>query len=82
MSEHRLSVLQRIVRAFTSARTFAAMEAESRAWRAKCPECGFARSIWELGGIRYKAGGRPRTLMRCPRCGARSWHKVEKHDAA
>lgn len=78
MAEHRLSVFQRIARAFNSAGTFAAMEAHSRAWRAKCPECGFERSIWELGGIRYKATGKPRTLMRCPRCGARGWHRVEK----
>ena len=78
MAEHRLSIIQRIARFFTSAGTFAAMEAESRAWRAKCPNCGFIRSIWELGGIRYKAAGRPRQLMSCPRCGARGWHSIEQ----
>ena len=78
MAEHRLGFLQRMAKALTSARTFAAIEADSRAWIATCPNCGFGRSIWELGGIRYKASGTPRRLMRCPRCGQSGWHRIEK----
>ena len=52
------------------------MEAESRAWKMRCP-CGCVRSIWELGGIRWKAS---RSLtysrMKCPDCGRRTWHKL------
>lgn len=51
------------------------MEAESRQWLAECP-CGQARSIWELGGIRWKAAGQPRKLLRCPQCSQLTWHKV------
>ena len=31
--------------------------AESRAWIARCESCGGERSIWDLGGIRWKASG-------------------------
>lgn len=53
------------------------MEAESRSWMARCA-CGFARSIWELGGIRWKATGQPRQYLSCPQCGQRSWHTVTR----
>jgi hypothetical protein len=50
------------------------MEAHSRAWMVRC-SCGFERSVWEMGGIRWNAGrGRPRWFAECPQCGRRSWH--------
>jgi len=49
----------------------AAMEAESREWRGKCP-CGHEFSVWDAGGVRFKAKGTPRTAMRCPGCGQTS----------
>jgi phage terminase large subunit GpA-like protein len=59
-----------------------ALEADSRRWLIVCPSCGHERSVWDIGGIRYKAAGNPRWYMRCPQCGQRSWHKVVKRDAA
>lgn len=53
------------------------MEAQSRLWMVRCP-CGYAKSMWELGGIRWKAAGQPRMLKKCPACGKRTWHKVSK----
>ena len=53
-----------------------AMEAESRAWMVRCPHCGFERSVWDMGGIRYKAAGTSRNYMRCPSCGKRGWNKI------
>jgi hypothetical protein len=35
----------------------AAMERESRAWLVICPDCGFSRSVRDMGGTRYKASG-------------------------
>ncbi len=55
------------------------MEADSRLWKVRCA-CGCARSIWELGGIRWKARGRPRSYLRCPECGQRSWHKIARDE--
>lgn len=57
------------------------MEAESRERRVRCA-CGHDRSIWDLGGIRYKAAGNPRKLMKCPACGKRSWHAVTRQPGA
>jgi DNA-directed RNA polymerase subunit RPC12/RpoP len=73
-----MSRTQRFFTRFAGAETAAAMEAHSRAWLVQCPHCGFERSIWELGGIRYKAAGNPRMLGTCPNCGRRGWHKVHK----
>jgi hypothetical protein len=52
-----------------------AMEADSRAWMLQCP-CGAEISIWDIGGIRYKAVGESRDLYRCARCGKRTWHRL------
>lgn len=60
----------------------ASMEADSRAWMVGCPSCGFERSIWELGGIRWKATGSKRILARCPRCGNVAWQKVDYRDSS
>ena len=51
------------------------MHAESLAWMIRCA-CGFERSIWESGGIRWKAKGSPRQLRVCPQCGQRTWHTI------
>lgn len=58
------------------------MEAESRAWTVRCGRCGFERSLWELGGIRWKANRAQRTGTwgRCAACGGRGRHTVYRRD--
>lgn len=53
------------------------MEAESRAWKMCCP-CGHAMSVWDAGGIRWKAAGKPTRLLRCSHCGQVTWHQITK----
>ena len=72
--------LQKLIRSWMSPSLAQAMEAESRAWMLRCP-CGFERSIWELGGIRYKATGGARTLKRCTACRRIRWHKTVRKRA-
>ena len=48
---------------------------DSMRWIVKCP-CGFGRSIWEMGGIRWKASGERKALLKCPECGEKSLHSV------
>ena len=72
-----MSLIQRIVVAVLPRRWAESMEADSSSWMARCP-CGFARSIWEIGGIRWKAAGQPRQYLSCPQCGQRSWHTVTR----
>lgn len=73
-----MSRIQRLLRAVLPARLADAMEAESRTWILRCDHCGEDRSVWDLGGVRWKAAGRPRLLRRCARCGRRSWQRMTR----
>ena len=52
-------------------------ETESRAWMARC-RCGFERSVWDIGGIRWKAAGKEYCYLSCPSCGRSGWHTIYK----
>jgi transposase-like protein len=54
------------------------MEAESRSWMMKCPNCGAEQSVWDTGGIRWKASGNPRQMRRCPKCGTTALQTIYK----
>lgn len=73
-----MSRIQQFFTRFVPRSWAAAMEEESRAWMVRCPYCGFERSIWELGGIRWKASGSKRIWAHCPHCGQRGWHAVSR----
>lgn len=68
-----MSRIQRFFTAVFPASWARSMEEHSRQWMMRCG-CGFERSIWEMGGIRWKARGTQRNYMRCTACGERSWH--------
>lgn len=76
MDDRSLSGTQRMFRRMTSPELFAAMERESRLWKAECPHCRAQISVWEMGGVRYKAAGEPRKRMRCPTCGQTGWMRI------
>ena len=76
-----LSRTQRFIFRFVSPATAAAMEADSRAWKFHCANCGHSQSIWDVGGIRYKAYGNPYQLRRCANCGKVSWQRLAKDGA-
>ena len=59
----------------------ASIEADSRAWAYRCPNCDHERSVWEMGGIRWKAAGNSKRLMRCPACGRIGWHTLDRRRA-
>ncbi len=74
----QMSGIQRLFTRFVPKSWAESMEADSRRWMVKCPNCGFERSVWDMGGIRWKATGNPRWRMRCPNCGEMGWHTVYK----
>lgn len=48
---------------------YEAIRSESESWIFTCPECGVARSVWEIGGVRYKAVSvGKRSLVWCLQC--------------
>jgi prevent-host-death family protein len=69
-------LIMSIMRRFSPA-TAAAAEQESREWFFVCGQCGTARSVRQLGGIRYKASSRgAKRRMFCPTCGTSRWHDL------
>ncbi len=73
----KLSLAQKITKFFASASLFEKMKADSMLYRFTCA-CGKETSIWEIGGIRYKAYGKPTTGVKCPHCGKFSMRKIYK----
>lgn len=67
------NIIQRVVGAVLGD----GVEAESRRWVFTC-ECGEQWSIWDAGGIRHKAAGRPTKLSRCPACGTTAMRTLQK----
>lgn len=63
---------------FMSAKTRLAAETESRAWIATCGQCGRQRSVWDLGGLRYKAKGEPKIRVACEQCGHHGMQRLIK----
>jgi hypothetical protein len=53
-----------------------AAELESRDWQVTCNRCGFTRSVWQTGGVRYKAAGESIVRMACPGCEQRGAHRI------
>lgn len=70
-----MSVVQDLFKRVLPSSWAASMESESRRWMFKC-QCGHERSVWELGGVRWKAKGNKKQYAKCPSCGERSWHTV------
>jgi len=55
-----------------------AIKKESNQWKFTCDKCHKKSSIWEAGGIRYKASGEPTMRIKCPKCGQKTTSKVTK----
>lgn len=53
----------------------AAIERESRQWIMQCPQ-GHEQSVWDAGGIRYRAAGNPQRVAWCPKCKRLAWHRI------
>lgn len=52
-------------------------ERSSRQWMGTCQTCGTVTSMWDLGGLRWRAAGKPVTLLRCPTCQRPRMHRFE-----
>jgi len=73
-----LSVTQRLLRAILPSGWFQQMEAESRAWIMTCSQCGAEQSVWDAGGVRWKAKGQRMFHARCVSCGRVTAHSVNR----
>ncbi len=51
------------------------IEADSRNWVLTCPKCRHVQSVWDIGGVRYKAFSKGKwTGIRCLNC--KQWHMM------
>jgi hypothetical protein len=73
-----MTTFQRFFLAIMPRRIDQAMEKDSRLWKLRCLTCRSEISIWDAGGIRYRAAGRSWTLRRCRACGRITCHDVYK----
>jgi translation initiation factor 2 beta subunit (eIF-2beta)/eIF-5 len=77
-----VSLVQRFFLAVLPQRWADDMRAESQAWMLRCTGCGASRSVWDLGGIRWKAASvGKRTVGYCSHCGGIRAVQVEKTQA-
>ncbi|MBN4050459.1 hypothetical protein JYT28_01790 [Desulfobulbus sp. AH-315-M07] len=65
--------LQRFMLFFMPRRWKAAAIEESRQWQRRCRKCNGDHSVWDSGGIRFKASGNKREYAVCPLCDASGW---------
>ena len=70
------SSIQKFLIAILPKKLAADMEAESRSWMLRCSNCKYEQSVWEIGGVRWKAAGNPRIFRSCLNCGKTTWQMV------
>ena len=75
-----MSSSHKILKRFLTRKMYEAVKAGTKKWLLECI-CGYKRDLWELGGIRYKAVGEPKRLIKCPKCGKVTWHTIRKKHA-
>jgi translation initiation factor 2 beta subunit (eIF-2beta)/eIF-5 len=65
-----MTFIQKLVTFLLPKQWSAAIQAESDSWLLTCSVCGSVRSVWEVGGIRFKAASvGKRTMIWCAQCG-------------
>jgi hypothetical protein len=73
----KLSLAQGIAKLFSSKSKFREIADESKLWLFTCV-CGKQSSIWDIGGVRYRASGNPSLLVKCPYCKQKSLQRIYK----
>lgn len=74
-----MSLIQRLVTGVLPKSWAESIKAESESWIVTCPKCGTVRSVWEIGGIRYKAVSRhKKASIYCTTCGKIRFMPMEK----
>ena len=64
-----MSVIQQFVTTILPKSWSDAIQQESQNWTLRCPACNSLHSIWDLGGIRFKAASTNKKIRaRCPQC--------------
>lgn len=73
----RMNTLQKLVLGILPDDWAKTIEAGSKKWRMVCGR-GHAVSVWDAGGLRAEAAGKPRRFARRPKCRKLKMMKLEK----
>jgi hypothetical protein len=81
-----MSLTQRFFHFILPKKWFEKIKEESQQWHFEC-DCGYKKSVWEAGGIRYLAAkdkndpgkSRKSVLWRCPQCNKSKWRQLTYH---
>lgn len=71
-----MSNIQRFFQAILPKSWAADMEADSRRWKMRCRTCQTVQSVWEAGGIRWRAIGGSITATYCQNCRRMRLHQL------
>jgi hypothetical protein len=72
---------QKTAKLFSSKEKFDKIKQESKLWVFSCSSCNESSSIWEIGGVRDKAKGKPIMRLRCPKCDTVGMQKTHNRSA-
>ena len=75
---------QRFAWVFLPRSWFASLRRESLEWKYE-GECGHGMgggSVWEMGGIRWKASGNPKRWLFCSECGEFRWFTLRRREGS
>ena len=76
-----MRIVQKIILKSVPKPVAISMEMETRQWHVVCPKCDHSRSVWELGGLRWKVSSYgQRLLAKCNHCSKWSVSKAEKRE--
>lgn len=73
--ESDMSITQNIAKHLLSDRLYESLRGESQTWVMRCP-CGAETSVWDMGGVRWKAAGEPQRMGTCRTCQRSFWGQV------
>ncbi len=74
-----MTLIQKILTSVVPASWARDMREESQRWMMRCA-CGHEISVWDAGGVRWKASGHPVRLVLCPKCGSLTPHTTYRKD--
>lgn len=73
-----MAILRNCILALMPRSWRASAEAATREWRVICPNCGSTNTLWDLGGLRWKATGSKVWPRRCGACGKIGVHTLTR----
>jgi RNase P subunit RPR2 len=74
-----MTFIQKLIISILPEQWSADIRAETKSWVLTCPNCGAVQSVWDLGGVRFKAASVGKSVLtKCAQCGQRHMMPMER----